>query len=58
MTGASVPEATENPIYFSSTSLILKLFALGQSELLNGRASLASVKPYVLFNINYTQGLP
>lgn len=51
-------EATENPIYFSSMSLVLKLFALGQSELLNGRASLASMKPYVLFNINYTQGLP
>lgn len=39
-------------------SLILKLFTLGQTELLNGRASLASMKPYVLFNINYTQGLP
>lgn len=51
-------EATENLIYFSSMSLILKLFTLGQSELLNGRASLASMKPYVLFSINYTRGLP
>lgn len=31
-----VSEATENPIYFSSMSLILKLFTLGQSELLTG----------------------